>query len=119
MYAGRIVEEGSARQVVLNPHHPYTIGLLRSRADGALAKGSRLQTIPGSPPDLANRQPGLPLRTALLPCRGTLPRGRPAGGRGRTGPSRRLLEDRRGGAELPGSAGGVGVRVALPPTTSP
>ncbi|WP_027173720.1 ABC transporter ATP-binding protein [Methylobacterium sp. 10] len=60
MYAGRIVEEGSARQVVLNPHHPYTIGLLRSRADGALAKGSRLQTIPGSPPDLANRPPGCP-----------------------------------------------------------
>ncbi|KQP59285.1 ABC transporter ATP-binding protein [Methylobacterium sp. Leaf112] len=60
MYAGRIVEEGSARDVVLNPHHPYTIGLLRSRADGALAKGSRLKTIPGSPPDLANRPPGCP-----------------------------------------------------------
>lgn len=60
MYAGRIVEEGSARDVVLNPHHPYTIGLLRSRADGALAKGTRLKTIPGSPPDLANRPPGCP-----------------------------------------------------------
>jgi peptide/nickel transport system ATP-binding protein len=60
MYAGRIVEEGSARQVVLAPHHPYTIGLLRSRAEGALAKGSRLATIPGSPPDLANRPPGCP-----------------------------------------------------------
>jgi peptide/nickel transport system ATP-binding protein len=60
MYAGRIVEEGTARQVVLNPHHPYTIGLLRSRAEGALTKGSRLQTIPGSPPDLANRPPGCP-----------------------------------------------------------
>jgi peptide/nickel transport system ATP-binding protein len=60
MYAGRIVEEGTARQIVLNPHHPYTIGLLRSRAEGALVKGSRLQTIPGSPPDLANRPPGCP-----------------------------------------------------------
>jgi peptide/nickel transport system ATP-binding protein len=60
MYAGRIVEEGSARDVVLDPHHPYTIGLLRSRADGALAKGTRLKTIPGSPPDLANRPPGCP-----------------------------------------------------------
>lgn len=60
MYAGRIVEEGSARDVVLNPHHPYTIGLLRSRADGALAKGTRLKTIPGSPPDLTNRPPGCP-----------------------------------------------------------
>ena len=60
MYAGRIVEEGSAREVILNPHHPYTIGLLRSRADGALTKGARLKTIPGSPPDLANRPPGCP-----------------------------------------------------------
>jgi len=60
MYAGKIVETGTAHQVVLNPHHPYTIGLLRSRAEGALAKGSRLQTIPGSPPDLANRPSGCP-----------------------------------------------------------
>ncbi|MBV9077786.1 MAG: ABC transporter ATP-binding protein [Methylobacteriaceae bacterium] len=58
MYAGRIVEEGSARQVVLSPQHPYTVGLLKSRADGALAKGARLVTIPGSPPDLARRPPG-------------------------------------------------------------
>ena len=58
MYAGRIVEEGSAADVALEPHHPYTIGLLRSRAEGALAKGSRLQTIPGGPPDLAARPPG-------------------------------------------------------------
>ncbi|AIQ88580.1 ABC transporter ATP-binding protein [Methylobacterium sp. 092160098-2] len=60
MYAGKIVETGTAHQVVLDPHHPYTIGLLRSRAEGALAKGSRLETIPGSPPDLANRPPGCP-----------------------------------------------------------
>ncbi|MGU3540587.1 ABC transporter ATP-binding protein [Methylobacterium sp. A54F] len=58
MYAGRIVESGSARQVVRTPHHPYTIGLLRSRADGAMARGARLVTIPGSPPDLAARPPG-------------------------------------------------------------
>lgn len=60
MYAGKIVETGSARQVVRNPHHPYTIGLLRSRAEGAMDKGSRLETIPGSPPDLANRPAGCP-----------------------------------------------------------
>ena len=62
MYAGRIVEEGSARQVVRSPHHPYTIGLLRSRAEGALAKGARLETIPGGPPDLANRPTGCAFR---------------------------------------------------------
>lgn len=60
MYAGKIVEVGTAKEIVRDPHHPYTIGLLRSRAEGAMDKGSRLQTIPGSPPDLANRPPGCP-----------------------------------------------------------
>ena len=60
MYAGRIVESGTAREVVLSPNHPYMIGLLSGRADGALVKGSRLETIPGTPPDLANREPGCP-----------------------------------------------------------
>ena len=38
MYAGRIVESGTRAADRADPHHPYTIGLLRSRADGALAK---------------------------------------------------------------------------------
>jgi peptide/nickel transport system ATP-binding protein len=58
MYAGRIVEEGPARDLIRDPRHPYTIGLLESRAHGALAKGQRLKTIPGSPPDLAALPPG-------------------------------------------------------------
>ncbi len=77
MYAGKIVETGTARQVVRNPHHPYTIGLLRSRAEGAMDKGSRLQTIPGSPPDLANRPPGCPFAPrcflAAESCRKEMP----------------------------------------------
>jgi peptide/nickel transport system ATP-binding protein len=52
MYAGRIVEEGPAATLLRAPRHPYTLALLRSRADGALAKGSRLETIAGAPPDL-------------------------------------------------------------------
>ena len=52
MYAGRIVEEGPAATLLRAPRHPYTLALLRSRADGALAKGARLETIAGSPPDL-------------------------------------------------------------------
>ena len=60
MYAGRIVETGSVRDIIRSPSHPYTIGLLHSRADGALQKGARLETIPGSPPDLANLPPGCP-----------------------------------------------------------
>ncbi|HEX5391328.1 MAG TPA: ABC transporter ATP-binding protein [Burkholderiaceae bacterium] len=52
MYAGRIVEEGPAATLLRAPRHPYTLALLKSRADGALAKGTRLETISGSPPDL-------------------------------------------------------------------
>jgi peptide/nickel transport system ATP-binding protein len=53
MYAGRIVEVGSARTMIREPRHPYTMALLKSRAHGALAKGSRLDTIKGAPPDLS------------------------------------------------------------------
>lgn len=49
MYAGRIVEQGSCSDVLNNPQHPYTIGLLNStpRIDGELL--DRLPAIPGSP----------------------------------------------------------------------
>jgi peptide/nickel transport system ATP-binding protein len=58
MYAGRIVEEGPARTLIREPRHPYTRALLQSRADGALAKGQRLETIAGAPPDLTNLPQG-------------------------------------------------------------
>ncbi len=58
MYAGRIVEEGPAATLLRAPRHPYTLALLKSRADGALAKGTRLETISGSPPDLTALPPG-------------------------------------------------------------
>jgi peptide/nickel transport system ATP-binding protein len=51
MYAGRIVESGSLRQVVKSPAHPYTRGLLSSTMHGA-HRGQRLEAIPGSPPHL-------------------------------------------------------------------
>jgi peptide/nickel transport system ATP-binding protein len=58
MYAGRIVEEGTARELIRAPRHPYTLALLRSRAHGAMDKGQRLVTIAGSPPDLSKLPPG-------------------------------------------------------------
>ena len=58
MYAGRIVEEGTARDLILAPRHPYTIALLKSRAHGAMTRGTRLETIGGSPPDLSALPPG-------------------------------------------------------------
>ena len=51
-YAGRIVEVGTAAQVLFRARHPYTIGLLASRPklDGSVA-GGELPTLPGQPPD--------------------------------------------------------------------
>ena len=58
MYAGRIVESANAGELFAHPHHPYTVGLLRSvpRLDEP-RKGS-LQSIEGLPPDLAHLPAG-------------------------------------------------------------
>ena len=58
MYAGRIVETGPVEALIRRPRHPYTIGLLSTRAHGGRLTGHRLPAIPGSPPDLANLPPG-------------------------------------------------------------
>jgi peptide/nickel transport system ATP-binding protein len=60
MYGGRIVETGKCADVIRNPSHPYTQGLLASRTGHTAVKGSRLVTIPGAPPDLSNMPPGCP-----------------------------------------------------------
>lgn len=77
MYAGRIVEEGPARTLLREPRHPYTRALLQSRADGALAKGQRLETIAGSPPDLTNLPKGCAFasrcKMAVPECSATRP----------------------------------------------
>lgn len=57
MYAGRVVETGSVDEIIRAPRHPYTVGLMQSRASGEL-KGERLSAIPGSPPDMASPPPG-------------------------------------------------------------
>jgi len=51
MYAGQIVEQGTLKEVVRSPIHPYARGLLASTIHGA-KRGERLQTIPGTPPSL-------------------------------------------------------------------
>ncbi len=77
MYAGRIVEEGPARTLLRSPRHPYTLALLRGRAQGALAPGQRLKTIAGAPPDLSLLPPGCAFaeRCAYVAeaCRSTRP----------------------------------------------
>ncbi|MBI3503203.1 MAG: ABC transporter ATP-binding protein [Proteobacteria bacterium] len=52
MYAGRIVERGSAHDLIGRTAHPYPRGLLASTVHGAM-RGSRLDAIPGAPPNLS------------------------------------------------------------------
>ncbi|NEV80160.1 ABC transporter ATP-binding protein [Rhodopseudomonas sp. BR0C11] len=85
MYAGQTIEQGSLRDIVREPQHPYAQGLLASTVHGA-KRGARLETIPGAPPSLdtkpqacsfaprcAHAQPrcsaGLPPEVALGPGR--------------------------------------------------
>jgi peptide/nickel transport system ATP-binding protein len=55
MYAGRIIEEGPAREVLSKPRHPYTQGLLK--ASPTLKRG-KLTPIPGAVPQLTALPPG-------------------------------------------------------------
>tara|TARA_B100000686_G_scaffold353574_1_gene459744 strand:- start:11017 stop:12006 length:990 start_codon:yes stop_codon:yes gene_type:complete len=53
MYAGKIIESGTAKEIYGNPQHPYTIGLLRSvpRLDESVR--TKLEPIEGLPPDVS------------------------------------------------------------------
>jgi peptide/nickel transport system ATP-binding protein len=76
MYAGRIVEYGSAREVLLAPRHPYTIGMLASTVHGEM-RDKDIEAIPGSPPDLRRLPPGCSFaprcRFAVASCAGGVP----------------------------------------------
>ena len=53
MYAGQIVEKGSAKEMVFDPTHPYSYGLMNSilvPEEGT--RGHKLTAIPGTPPNL-------------------------------------------------------------------
>jgi peptide/nickel transport system ATP-binding protein len=52
MYAGRIIEEGPTRQIITQPRHPYTEGLIHALPENSKS-GQRLNQIPGSMPSLA------------------------------------------------------------------
>ena len=57
MYAGRLMESGETKDVLVNPQHPYTQGLLKSFPSFKGAKND-LRGIPGSLPDLSQEIPG-------------------------------------------------------------
>ena len=77
MYAGRIVESASARDLYAKPRHPYTRGLMASvpRIDGDISQ--RLVAIDGQPPDLTALPPGCAFmprcKQASDQCRATRP----------------------------------------------
>lgn len=60
MYAGNIIEIGNVKDIYGSPHHPYTVGLLGSLPKMEYARGTKLFSIKGEPPDLIGRQVGCP-----------------------------------------------------------
>jgi oligopeptide/dipeptide ABC transporter ATP-binding protein len=77
MYAGKIVEMGTAEQIYHNPRHPYTIGLLGSVPRMDLHRGKRLVPIDGQPPDLTRLDAGCAYRPrcrwAVDKCKASVP----------------------------------------------
>ncbi len=61
MYAGRIVEQGRVADVLSQPLHPYTQGLLDSVPSHS-ARGARLRQIPGMTPSVIDLPPGCAFR---------------------------------------------------------
>lgn len=57
MYAGRIVESGTTKDIFRAPRHPYTMGLLKSIPRLDEEEGKKLVPIEGLPPNLINMPP--------------------------------------------------------------
>jgi oligopeptide transport system ATP-binding protein len=60
MYAGKVFEHASTKDLFARPANPYTQGLLKSVPDPAHEQGKELYQIPGLPPDVTNLPPGCP-----------------------------------------------------------
>jgi len=77
MYGGSVVESGPTGEVFGRMAHPYTQGLFAARPKLGAAPGTRLATIAGTVPDLADLPPGCPFtdrcRLAVAACRDTVP----------------------------------------------
>ncbi len=77
MYGGTVVESGPTAEVFARRAHPYTQGLFAARPRLGLARGTRLATIPGRVPELADMPAGCPFAPrcplAVDACRAALP----------------------------------------------
>ena len=83
MYAGRVVETGSAEAIYHDPRHPYTIALLKSVPRLDQPRRARLDPVDGQPPDLTRLDGGCAFRPrcrfAVAVCAGAYPDLQPAG----------------------------------------
>ena len=83
MYAGKIVESGTAADIYHDPRHPYTIGLLKSVPRLDQPRRERLDPIEGQPPDLTRLDDGCAFRPrcrfATEQCAGAIPPLEPVG----------------------------------------
>ncbi|HBR7308655.1 TPA: ABC transporter ATP-binding protein [Klebsiella aerogenes] len=61
MYAGAVIESGNTREVLQQPQHPYSIGLLNSAPDNGEPRAP-LRSIPGTVPNLARLPAGCAFR---------------------------------------------------------
>ena len=77
MYGGIVAEGGPTASVFAQLAHPYSRALFQSRPRLGLARGTRLATIPGRVPDLADLPAGCPFADrcprVIDPCRAALP----------------------------------------------
>jgi oligopeptide/dipeptide ABC transporter ATP-binding protein len=78
MYAGRIVEAGSASAIYHDPRHPYTMALLRSVPRLDRPRQTRLDPVDGQPPDLARLDDGCAFRPRCRFAVAACAMGRPA-----------------------------------------
>lgn len=68
MYSGKVVEEGSCREIFFKHKHPYTWALLKAAPSLELGKGKKLISIEGTPPDLINPPVGCPFAERCKYC---------------------------------------------------
>lgn len=62
MYAGRIIESGSATEIYHRPRHPYTLALLKSVPRMDRQRSEKLDPVDGQPPDLTKLDDGCSFR---------------------------------------------------------
>ena len=62
MYAGKIIESGTAHDIYHTPQHPYTLALLKSVPRMDLPRQAKLDPVDGQPPDLTRLDDGCAFR---------------------------------------------------------